>query len=101
MKPFETKAYSERGADTGRPTIVPDDYTGEKLHLQKVPLDSGGYDPGGAYWGVGPPALYCAYGESKTEQLQVFFRSNSRETAKRAIRNLIYIRCDSFLTFLR
>jgi hypothetical protein len=27
-----------------------------------VPIDSGGYDPGGAYWGHGAP-LYCVEGD--------------------------------------
>lgn len=29
-----------------------------KLHLQHVPLDSGGYDEGGAYWGLRPMGAY-------------------------------------------
>lgn len=34
----------------------------EKVRLFKVRLDTGGYDDGGAYWGVNLPghALYCA-----------------------------------------
>lgn len=63
-----------------RAKCIPNDYGGEKLHLRRVPLDSGGYDPGGAYWGKGTP-LYCAYGETETEQLQVFIRAASRKEA--------------------
>lgn len=45
----------------GRSNTLPDDFTGE-VTVRAVPLDSGGYDPGGAYWGTGRGAggtLYC------------------------------------------
>jgi hypothetical protein len=35
--------------------------TTEKLVVRRVPLDSGGYDPGGAYWGI-PNNLFCVIG---------------------------------------
>lgn len=68
------------GSMMGRANCIPADYNGEKLHLRRVPLDSGGYDPGGAYWGTGTP-LYCAYGETETEQVYAFVRGASRKEA--------------------
>jgi hypothetical protein len=68
------------GSMMGRASCIPDDYNGEKLHLRRVPLDSGGYDPGGAYFGQGTP-LYCAFGETETEQLYAFVRAASRKEA--------------------
>ena len=38
-------------------------------------------DKGGAYWGCGK-RLYCAWGESETEQCQLFMRADSRDAAK-------------------
>ncbi len=65
-------------------------YEGDKIHLVRIYLDSGGYDHGGAYWGHGEP-LYLAYDEYS---LYRFIRANSRKEAKKAlnIRNAIYYR---------
>ncbi len=41
----------------GRSNTLPEDFTGE-VTVRVVPLDSGGYDPGGAYWGAAG-TLYC------------------------------------------
>ena len=41
----------------GRSNTLPEDFTGE-VTVRVVPLDSGGYDPGGAYWGTAG-TLYC------------------------------------------
>lgn len=58
--PFEvltqTKAFSIRGANMGRPNIGPDwddDPQNDRVFDRYVSLDSGGYDQGGAYWGHG------------------------------------------------
>lgn len=53
----------------------------EKLYLQRIRLDSGGYDPSGTYWGSGQP-LYCAFGEDGTES---YYRAWSREEAKQKV----------------
>ena len=45
--------------------------------LFKVRLDSGGYDPGGAYWG-GPDDLYCI----RADGVLNFCRAVDREAAK-------------------
>ena len=73
------KAYSRYGASMGRRS----DPIAGKVHLQKVVLDSGGYDKGGAYWGTGE-TLWCA---EDAEGNQQFFRCDSRESAKAFLKN--------------
>ena len=48
----------KRGASMGRTSDLSLDTTAT-LHLRRVPLDEGGYDPGGAYWGT-PHDLFIA-----------------------------------------
>lgn len=50
-----------------------------KVSLQCVRLDSGGYDKGGAYWGIGMP-LYWAGSDCGT--IDMWCRAESREDAK-------------------
>lgn len=69
-----------RGAAMGRsdrPSLCP--MVSRKFYLQRVRLDSGGYDSGGAYWGVGVP-LYWATCESGS--IDFFLRAASRDDAK-------------------
>lgn len=75
------------GAMMGRRDAIPTDADSvRKLHLRRMRLTDGGcYDQGGAYWGHGDP-LFCAWGESKTEQVHVFCRAKSREEAKARVR---------------
>lgn len=47
------------------------------VRLFRVRLDSGGYDDGGAYWGIGAP-LWCAEDDDGNRQ---FLRAGSRERA--------------------
>lgn len=51
------------------------------LYLRRVPLDSGGYDRGGAYWGCGQPLWYVADQDGNAR----FLRAASRDAAKAAI----------------
>jgi hypothetical protein len=53
------------------------------LFLRKVPVNPGGYDPGGAYWGLGDP-LWCAW--SDNPDLIVYIRASRRFTAKALIK---------------
>lgn len=76
------------GACMGRPNIVPPDYNGERLSLRRVPFVDGGYDQGGAYWGT-PADLWCAWGETETEQMEIFVRANDRDAAKLAVRKAV------------
>lgn len=52
---------TRRGASMGRASRPADEETGERFHLRRVHLNSGGYDAGGAYWGIGG-TLYEAIG---------------------------------------
>ncbi len=47
----------KRGAAMGRASDLPLDFEGP-VTLRAVPIDSGGYDPGGTYWGT-PEDLWC------------------------------------------
>ena len=51
---FITPVSSKYGAPMGRHT-GPEflDVDAGKVYLSKIPLDNGGYDKGGAYWGLG------------------------------------------------
>ena len=54
-----------------------------RFYLRKVRLNNGGYDSGGAYWGVDEP-LYRY--ESVDGEANGFLRARSREAAIAAIR---------------
>lgn len=67
-----------RGAPMGRRSFPEIDHTAGKLQLQRVPINRGGYDSGGAYWGLGQP-LYCAMDQDGRAQ---YFRAADRDAAK-------------------
>jgi len=54
----------------------------------RVRLDSGGYDDGGAYWGIGMP-LYCIENEEDEHGVgnRMFHRAMNRDDAKQAGRD--------------
>lgn len=93
LKPFERSGVRHcpdgkgglvcTGAQMGRRNAVPADFkTVRKMHLVRVPMSACGcYDKGGAYWGQGAP-LWCAWGESATEQAHCFCRAATRDLAK-------------------
>jgi hypothetical protein len=58
---YQRNGGSKYGAWMGRKSDLPHDSTGP-LTIRKVPLDEGGYDSGGAYWGD-PDDLYVATDE--------------------------------------
>jgi hypothetical protein len=70
------RAYSKYGASMGRDSDPLETITG-KVHLERVRLDRGGYDNGGAYWGVGLP-LWRVWNELG----EAFFRAPNRDAAK-------------------
>ena len=87
MKYVYTKAYDHRGSSMGRDDIFnPEDrnYKG-RASLQRVPLDRGAYDPGGAYWGFGE-SLYVCFFEGDSEANEMFIRAKNRDSAKKLIR---------------
>ncbi len=59
-----SKAYSQYGASMGRREFGRPDLN-ELCNLHKVPLDNGGYDPGGAYWGTGVTLWRLQYNEGQ------------------------------------
>ena len=78
-----TKAYSQYGASMGRRDNVAEAETVAKIHLERVVLNTGGYDLGGAYWGHGAP-LYVAWGDGQ----EMFFRARDRREAKEIARGV-------------
>lgn len=76
-----SKGYSYRGADMGRRNFCQVVESGArlKLHLQRLQLDSGGYDKGGAYWGH-PNDIFVAWSEDPRVFMTI--RATSRAKAK-------------------
>lgn len=68
-----TMVSSTYGAPMGRKTS-PLGEAPRTVRVYRVKLDSGGYDDGGAYWGIGAP-LYCAECDEGGRQ---FVRATSR-----------------------
>lgn len=70
---------SRYGAPMGRHT-GPDylETSAGPLRLMRVRVNSGGYDSGGVYWGLGMPLWYVEDQDGNSK----FFRAASRETAK-------------------
>lgn len=69
----------KRGAALGRPTVkdTPRDFTG-RLYLKRIPLNSGGYDPNGTYFGIGAPLYWCAEPDGT---IDFVFRARDRAEA--------------------
>ena len=53
-----------------------------RIYLQRVRINSAGYDSGGTYWGVGQP-LYLA--RSEDGQIHRFLRARDRDAAKQKL----------------
>lgn len=70
------KVDVSRGAPMGRKSFGAIPEESKSVSLFKVELDSGGYDDGGAYWGLSGASLYCA--RSDDGAYQGFTRANSR-----------------------
>lgn len=80
--PNPTPALSCRyGAPLGRVSRFNLDTDAGRIYLRRVPLNSGGYDTGGAYWGIGAP-LFAAMDEGGTVY---FLRARNRDAAKAAV----------------
>lgn len=54
-----------------------------KFSLRRVRLNSGGYDSGGAYWGIGKPLYWASNADGTAE---MFFRASTRGDAKTVVR---------------
>lgn len=89
---------SRYGAPMGRPAFRPADKSMPlKFHLQRVRIDNGGYDSGGAYWGHGEQLYWaCSVEEVETSMwvpgrqevstVELYARACDREDAKTAVR---------------
>ena len=51
---------------------------GQKVRLIRLNIDGGGYDDGGAYWGLGKP-IFMAWTEDT--EYEGYIRANSRKEA--------------------
>ena len=88
------KAYNQYGSSMGRRAYHADGnekYLPFRFRLNRVHLDSGGYDNGGAYWGTGQPLYHAEADEiewlEKGQELwaegpDFFFRAYDRADAK-------------------
>lgn len=79
---------SSCGAPFGRAASCPGVAPEGKVRLFRVNLDSGGYDDGGAYWGIGTP-LYCAWGTAKDG---AFYRRFTRALTRYGAAQLLGLR---------
>jgi hypothetical protein len=80
MEHHYSKGYGKYGASMGRGSDLPNDTT-DKLSLQRVRLDSGGYDPGGSYWGGGYGTLPLYRAENENGDVR-YLRAANRDAAK-------------------
>ena len=76
IKPVPARFGAPMGRHTGP------EFLGGKCYLRRVPLDRGGYDRGGAYWGIGLPLWEAQDQDGNT----AIFRAASRAAAKALLR---------------
>jgi hypothetical protein len=77
------KVNSTYGAPMGRhtgPNYL--EVTAGRLTLRRIRINAGGYDSGGAYWGLGQPLWYVEDVDGNSQ----FIRARDREAAKAHIR---------------
>lgn len=76
------------GSKMGRPSHTGARSVMCKLRLQRLPMNTGGYDKWGAYWGL-PCNLWIATNRMEISDpgdlVEVFVRRESREAAKKII----------------
>lgn len=89
MTPAVSCKYGAPMGRGGNPHVDPD-YDG-LMYLQHIPLDSGGYDRGGAYWGTGVRLYGYATAEGDWEE-SGYIRAEDREDAKEKVREM-YPKC--------
>lgn len=67
----------------GRRNVIQD--CASKVALRRIHIDRGGYDSGGAYWGLGQPLYWAGDDEGG---LDMFFRASNRAAAKAHVLDL-------------
>lgn len=72
----------KRGAALGRPGWSMRDAPKGKLYLRELHLNGGGYDSGGAYWGLGQRLYWASDGAA----FDLYVRAADRDDAKAAVR---------------
>lgn len=84
MRYEPSNVSSKYGAPMGRQSYGAHDPSKgtPRLSLQRVRIDRGGYDSGGAYWGLGEPLYVATDGDG----IEVFVRGATRNLAKQAVR---------------
>lgn len=90
MKLKLEKVHSPYGAPMGRRESYGDRDYPYRFHLQRVRIDAGGYDDGGAYWGNGEPLWWAKSVENEDDGVAPvthFIRAKDREAAKGAVRD--------------
>ena len=83
-RPVLERVSCRYGAPMGRPGAHPGDDPHCPIRVRLIPLDSGGYDSGGAYWGHGAP-LWQARGidefEGERSEICDWNRAHSKAAA--------------------
>lgn len=75
------------GARQGRTKEISGGYTDQPLRLNQVRINDGGYDVGGAYWGVSKRPLWCAW--TNKVQVRIYVRAPTRAAAKDSVQLLL------------
>ena len=77
------------GAPMGRAGAHPGLDPHCRVHVSRLPIDSGGYDRGGAYWGcdLGAGAMFAAWGCDEGETFVDYRRARSKGEALAAWRD--------------
>lgn len=79
---------SSRGAPMGRSGRGLGEYdilpNARPVYLVRCPLNNGGYDAGGAYWGLGEPLYY--FSAQPEGLIDGYVRGRTREAAKAKVR---------------
>jgi len=85
---YKRGASGRFGASMGRTSDLSYQAAG-KLRLERVPINSGGYDPGGAYWGSGQPLFLAT---SEEDGRVRYLRAPDRDAAKKQFPNARFAR---------
>lgn len=72
--------YTDKSGTTHKITVTDD---AKPFRLVRCRLNSGGYDAGGAYWGIGEPLYYY---EGPLSDISGYVRGRTREHAKANVR---------------
>lgn len=86
-----SKVSCRYGAPMGRAGAHPGDDPHCTMRVSRVRLNSGGYDNGGAYWGLGQPLWYCHGLDSfdgATSYIADFRRAPTKQAAIAAWREM-------------